>query len=99
MWDLNNGGQLLHLIRGAHDGAITAIEWVPGQALLITSGEDNSVKVGCLVLHANQLLNTLTDSNGSLILPRHSRAYSSFAPGINHLLILSDITVKMENNC
>ena len=45
MWDLNAGGRLLHMIRGAHDGAITAIEWVPGQPVLITSGEDNSVKV------------------------------------------------------
>ncbi|KAF5338355.1 hypothetical protein D9611_012521 [Ephemerocybe angulata] len=43
----------LRLLRGpprtlgpqrAHDGAISALEWVPGQPLLITSGEDNSVK-------------------------------------------------------
>jgi hypothetical protein len=33
------------MIRGAHDGAITAVEWVPGQPVLISSGEDNSVKV------------------------------------------------------
>lgn len=33
------------MIRGAHDGAISAIEWVPGQPVLVTSGEDNSVKV------------------------------------------------------
>ncbi|CAL1705181.1 unnamed protein product [Somion occarium] len=44
LWDLNNGGRLLHIIRGAHDGAVTAVEWVPGQPLLISSGEDNSVK-------------------------------------------------------
>ncbi|KDQ12262.1 hypothetical protein BOTBODRAFT_189275 [Botryobasidium botryosum FD-172 SS1] len=44
LWDLNEGGRLLHLARGAHDGAITAVEWIPGQPLLITSGEDNSVK-------------------------------------------------------
>ncbi|KAF8844502.1 Utp21-domain-containing protein [Paxillus ammoniavirescens] len=44
LWDLNSGGRLLHLVRGAHDGAISAVEWVPGQPLLITSGEDNSVK-------------------------------------------------------
>ncbi|KAF8809021.1 Utp21-domain-containing protein [Phlegmacium glaucopus] len=44
LWDLNAGGRLLHMIRGAHDGAITAVEWVPGQPVLITSGEDNSVK-------------------------------------------------------
>jgi U3 small nucleolar RNA-associated protein 21 len=45
LWDLNSGGRLLHIVRGAHDGAVTAIEWVPGQPLLISSGEDNSVKV------------------------------------------------------
>ncbi|KAF7967205.1 hypothetical protein HWV62_35121 [Athelia sp. TMB] len=44
LWDLNSGGRLLHMIRGAHDGAISAVEWVPGQPVLISSGEDNSVK-------------------------------------------------------
>ncbi|KAJ7741593.1 Utp21 specific WD40 associated putative domain-containing protein [Mycena maculata] len=44
LWDLNSGGRLLHMIRGAHDRAITAVEWVPGQPVLISSGEDNSVK-------------------------------------------------------
>ncbi|EJD02387.1 WD40 repeat-like protein [Fomitiporia mediterranea MF3/22] len=44
LWDLNNGGRLLHVIRGAHDRAVTAIEWVPGQPVLVSSGEDNSVK-------------------------------------------------------
>ena len=47
LWDLNSGGRLLHLVRGAHDGAICAVQWVPGQPILITSGEDNCVKV-CL---------------------------------------------------
>jgi U3 small nucleolar RNA-associated protein 21 len=45
LWDLNANGRLLHTVRGAHDGAITALEWVAGQPLLISSGEDNSVKV------------------------------------------------------
>ncbi|KAF8236226.1 Utp21-domain-containing protein [Tricholoma matsutake] len=44
LWDLNASGRLLHMIRGAHDGAISAVEWVPGQPVLVTSGEDNSVK-------------------------------------------------------
>ncbi|KAJ3492092.1 hypothetical protein NLI96_g199 [Meripilus lineatus] len=43
-WDLNNGGRLLHVIRGAHDGPVTGLEWIPGQPLLASSGEDNSVK-------------------------------------------------------
>ena len=45
-WDLNSGGKLLYVIRGAHEGAATAIEWIPGQPILVSSGEDNSVKVG-----------------------------------------------------
>ncbi|KIY43473.1 Utp21-domain-containing protein [Fistulina hepatica ATCC 64428] len=44
LWDLNEGGHLLHLVRGAHDGSIAALEWVHGQPVLITSGVDNSVK-------------------------------------------------------
>ncbi|KAJ3812423.1 Utp21 specific WD40 associated putative domain-containing protein [Lentinula aff. lateritia] len=44
VWDLNEGGRLLHMVRGAHDGAISALEWIPNQPVLITSGEDNSVK-------------------------------------------------------
>ncbi|KAG8892661.1 hypothetical protein FRB99_002551, partial [Tulasnella sp. 403] len=44
IWDLNAGGRLLHLHRGAHDGAIASIQWLPGQPILISSGEDNSVK-------------------------------------------------------
>jgi len=45
-WNLDSGGKLLHVIRGAHEGAATAIEWIPGQPILVSSGEDNSVKVG-----------------------------------------------------
>jgi U3 small nucleolar RNA-associated protein 21 len=44
VWDLNSGGRLLHMIRGAHDGPITSAEWIPGQPVLVTAGEDNSVK-------------------------------------------------------
>ncbi|KAF9265570.1 Utp21-domain-containing protein [Marasmius fiardii PR-910] len=44
IWDLNTGGRLLHMVHGAHDSAISSLEWVPGQPVLISSGEDNSVK-------------------------------------------------------
>ncbi|ETW85975.1 hypothetical protein HETIRDRAFT_60335 [Heterobasidion irregulare TC 32-1] len=44
LWDLSAKGRLLHTVRGAHDGGITALEWVPGQPVLVSSGEDNSVK-------------------------------------------------------
>ena len=48
LWDLSAKGRLLHTVRGAHDGGITALEWVPGQPVLVSSGEDNSVKVRVL---------------------------------------------------
>jgi U3 small nucleolar RNA-associated protein 21 len=45
LWDLGSGGRLLHTIRGAHDGSISSLQWIPGQPLLVSSGDDNSVKV------------------------------------------------------
>ncbi|KAI6132073.1 Utp21 specific WD40 associated putative domain-containing protein [Pisolithus croceorrhizus] len=42
LWDLNAGGRLLHLVRGAHDGGITSAEWV----------QDNSVKPAPRLLKA-----------------------------------------------
>ncbi|KAF8503603.1 Utp21-domain-containing protein [Russula emetica] len=44
LWDLGSGGRLLHTIRGAHDGSISSLQWIPGQPLLISSGDDNNVK-------------------------------------------------------
>ncbi|KIY72120.1 Utp21-domain-containing protein [Cylindrobasidium torrendii FP15055 ss-10] len=43
VWDLEEG-KLLHMVKGAHDGAITSVEWIPRQPIFMTSGEDNSVK-------------------------------------------------------
>lgn len=45
LWDLSSSGRLLHTIRGAHDGSISSLQWIPGQPLLISSGDDNSIKV------------------------------------------------------
>lgn len=45
LWDLGSGGRLLHTIRGAHDGSISSLQWIPGQPLLVSSGDDNSIKV------------------------------------------------------
>ncbi|KIM28873.1 hypothetical protein M408DRAFT_329296 [Serendipita vermifera MAFF 305830] len=44
LWDLNQNGRLLHIIRGAHDGSVASIQWIPNQPVLVTSGEDNSIK-------------------------------------------------------
>lgn len=54
-WDLNANARLLHVYRGAHDGAVTALEWIPGQPLLLSSGDDNSVKVRVIVTGAPQI--------------------------------------------
>ena len=63
-WDLNSGGKLLHVIRGAHEGAATAIEWIPGQPILVSSGEDNSVKV-CLYTPFTLALSGAPDCSAS----------------------------------
>ncbi|KAK4542568.1 hypothetical protein LTR36_006616 [Oleoguttula mirabilis] len=51
IWDLNNGGRKVGVLRSAHaspaasaPGGITRIEFLPGQAVLVSSGLDNSLK-------------------------------------------------------
>ncbi|CAE6468709.1 unnamed protein product [Rhizoctonia solani] len=44
LWDLNNQGRLMHIIKGAHSSSISAVQWIPGQPVMVTSGEDNSLK-------------------------------------------------------
>jgi len=54
IWDLNNGGRKMGTLRGAHNppsdietgagGGISKAEFLPGQAILLTSGVDNSLK-------------------------------------------------------
>lgn len=53
-WDLNDGGRLMGILRGAHNppsdtygdvtGGISKIEFLPGQAVLVSTGLDNSLK-------------------------------------------------------
>ncbi|KAF2424905.1 WD-repeat protein-like protein [Tothia fuscella] len=53
-WDLNDNGRKMGVLRGAHSapfsaekhisGGISKIEFLPGQAIIITSGMDNSLK-------------------------------------------------------
>ncbi|KAG9293369.1 hypothetical protein G9A89_007615 [Geosiphon pyriformis] len=43
LWDLEKKS-LFHLMKGAHDGLIPSIQFLNGQPILITSGNDNSVK-------------------------------------------------------
>ncbi|KEF59680.1 uncharacterized protein A1O9_04526 [Exophiala aquamarina CBS 119918] len=50
-WDLNRGGKVVGVLRGAHETSnltsgtgITKIEFLPGQAVLISSGKDNALR-------------------------------------------------------
>ena len=50
IWDLNDGGRRAATLRGAHttsetgEDGISKIEFLPSQAVLVTSGADNSLK-------------------------------------------------------
>lgn len=54
LWDLNNGGRISGVLRGAHNppssahggasGGINKVEFLPGQAVMVTSGLDNALK-------------------------------------------------------
>lgn len=51
-WDLNDGGRVRGILRGAHNpvsasgksGGINKVEFLPGQDVMITSGHDNALK-------------------------------------------------------
>lgn len=53
-WDLNGGGRVMGVLRGAHNpplktdsiigGGVNKVEFLPGQPVIITSGLDNSLK-------------------------------------------------------
>ena len=51
LWDLNRGGRLTGVLRGAHETSnvisrtgVTKIEFLPGQPVLISSGRDNALR-------------------------------------------------------
>ncbi|KAI7009657.1 WD domain-containing protein [Hortaea werneckii] len=51
LWDLNNGGRKAGILRAAHGhpspgipGGVSKTEFLPGQAILVSSGLDNSLK-------------------------------------------------------
>ncbi|OAV91685.1 hypothetical protein PTTG_06524 [Puccinia triticina 1-1 BBBD Race 1] len=45
IWNLNEGGRLLHIIREAHDSAISNVYFLPGQPVVVTASGDNSIKM------------------------------------------------------
>jgi U3 small nucleolar RNA-associated protein 21 len=54
LWDLNDGGRVMGVLRGAHNppsvvgdrasGGINKVEFLPGQPIIVTSGLDNAIK-------------------------------------------------------
>ncbi|KAA1120251.1 hypothetical protein PGT21_037312 [Puccinia graminis f. sp. tritici] len=45
IWNLNEGGRLLHIIREAHDSGISNVYFLPGQPVVVTASGDNSIKL------------------------------------------------------
>ncbi|KAH7102300.1 Utp21-domain-containing protein [Auriculariales sp. MPI-PUGE-AT-0066] len=76
-WDLEEG-HLLHILRGAHDSAVTHLEWIPGHPVLVSSGEDNAVKQWTMD-SPTAPPRLLKFRSG--ILPRHGKALLSAAQG------------------
>jgi len=66
LWDLNNGGRVKGVLRGAHnpasigptgeDGGINKVEFLSGQDVMVTSGMDNALK--SWIFDANSLTPT-----------------------------------------
>ena len=64
LWDLNNGGRVKGVLRGAHNpssslghsGRVNRVEFLPGQDVMITSGSDNALK--SWIFDANSLSST-----------------------------------------
>lgn len=54
LWDLNGGGRVMGVLRGAHNppsvsgtivrGGVSKVEFLDGQPVIVTSGRDNSLK-------------------------------------------------------
>lgn len=49
LWDLDNGSKLSSLLRNAHDGLVGSVSFLPGQPVLVSTGEDNAIRVSRLV--------------------------------------------------
>jgi len=44
LWDLDNGSKLSSLLRNAHDGTIGTVSFLPGQPVMVSTGEDNAIR-------------------------------------------------------
>ncbi|EGG12481.1 uncharacterized protein MELLADRAFT_32760 [Melampsora larici-populina 98AG31] len=45
IWNMNQSGQLLHILREAHDSAVSGVQFLPGQPIMLTASGDNSIKL------------------------------------------------------
>ncbi|KAH9824151.1 Utp21 specific WD40 associated putative domain-containing protein [Melampsora americana] len=45
IWNMNQSGQLLHILREAHDSAVSGVQFLPGQPIMMTASGDNSIKL------------------------------------------------------
>lgn len=56
LWDLSNR-QLVHIMKGAHNGLVSSVSFLNNQPILVTAGSDNAVIVSALVsVNCNLLL-------------------------------------------
>ncbi|KAF9427470.1 hypothetical protein BGZ94_004836 [Podila epigama] len=74
LWDLDRQ-RILHVMKGAHDGAIPSIQFLNGQAILMSSGADNSVKQW-IFDSLDGLPRLLKSRSGHHAPPTHIRFYS-----------------------
>lgn len=91
LWDLNNGGKVTGILRGAHNPAsvfesgegsgVNKVAFLPGQAVIVTSGLDNALK------------SWIFDANSLSPIPRilHSRCgHAASVTGLNFVPSNSD---------
>ncbi len=101
IWDLQERGKVLHTIRDAHEAAVTGLQWVAGQPLLISSSGDNSIKVSfshcsATLGHTADLVRS-TRSNGFAMRIMRFPDYSNLEVDTMLPSVVFDTTEKMES--
>ncbi|KAL8964539.1 MAG: hypothetical protein Q9183_004384 [Haloplaca sp. 2 TL-2023] len=88
LWDLNRGGKVVGVLRGAHNppsltskgvaasGGISKVEFLPGQDVMVTSGLDNALK------------SWIFDANSLSSVPRILHTRSGHAAPVTRLMFM-----------
>ena len=88
LWDLNRGGKVIGVLRGAHNppssnsqgvsasGGISKVEFLPGQDVMLTSGLDNALK------------SWIFDANSLSSVPRILHTRSGHAAPVTQLMFM-----------